>query len=250
MTCRIIRFCLAVVFVSSAALAQDFWAKKEYTQWTDEEIRKLMTNSPWAKDVSISTVPPGGGSFDIGTPAAGTSRGSEEEGGEIVTSGGTSEIGERAGRGGRGGRADGAIGASIKLIISWRSALPLKQAMLKPRIDAGGDLAADATRILSREETDYVIVVSGLPARMARAAQNPNELKKSALRRGKKPPIAPINADFQPHGQTTDVIVVFPRSDAITIDDKEVEVVVKLGPLEAKKKFTLKEMVFNGKLEL
>ena len=37
---------------------------------------------------------------------------------------------------------------------------------------------------------------------------------------------------------------------SITADDKEVEVVLKPGQMELKKKFNLKDMVYNGKLEL
>ena len=34
-------FCLSLFVFTGAALAQDFWVKKEYTQWTEEEARKL-----------------------------------------------------------------------------------------------------------------------------------------------------------------------------------------------------------------
>ena len=39
-------------------------------------------------------------------------------------------------------------------------------------------------------------------------------------------------------------------STPITLDDKEVELDLKLGSIEAKRKFNLKDMVYNGKLEL
>jgi hypothetical protein len=42
----------------------------------------------------------------------------------------------------------------------------------------------------------------------------------------------------------------FPKSDAISADDKEVKFVCQMGPMKVERKFTLKEMVFNGKLEL
>ena len=46
--------CLTWVLIAGVGLAKDFWTKKEYMQWTDEEVKKVMTNSPWAKDVTVS----------------------------------------------------------------------------------------------------------------------------------------------------------------------------------------------------
>lgn len=43
---------------------------------------------------------------------------------------------------------------------------------------------------------------------------------------------------------------MFPKSDAITLDDKEVEFVTTLGGSEIKKKFTLKDMVLGDQLVL
>ncbi len=45
--------CLTWVLIAGVGLAEDFWTKKEYMQWTDEEVKKVMTNSPWAKDVTV-----------------------------------------------------------------------------------------------------------------------------------------------------------------------------------------------------
>ena len=43
---------------------------------------------------------------------------------------------------------------------------------------------------------------------------------------------------------------VFPKTDPITLDDKEVEFSTQIGPMQFKRKFKLQEMVFDGKLEL
>ena len=42
----------------------------------------------------------------------------------------------------------------------------------------------------------------------------------------------------------------FVRSDAIVLEDKDVELNVDLDGLRFKKKFSLKNMVVNGKLEM
>ena len=97
---------------------------------------------------------------------------------------------------------------------------------------------------------EYVLIVSGVPTTLAGAIQV--ELaKRSTIRFGKKPPLEPKGLDMQAHGQSSDVVFVFPKTQMISADeDKEVEVILKLDTTELKKKFNLKDMVYNGKLEL
>src|SRR5579871_721091 len=33
----------------------DFWNKKEPSEWTSEEVDKLTTKSPWAKEVTVTS---------------------------------------------------------------------------------------------------------------------------------------------------------------------------------------------------
>src|SRR5947207_1065853 len=96
---RIVFICLAGLLVAGAALGEDFWGKKEFMQWTDEEVKKVMTNSPWAKDVTITA------------PLSALGRGQRPAATETATddSGGG---GGRGGRGGRGGGGGGGGGGS------------------------------------------------------------------------------------------------------------------------------------------
>ena len=45
-------------------------------------------------------------------------------------------------------------------------------------------------------------------------------------------------------------IFVFPRTTPIELRHKSIEFVTKLGGIRIRKKFSLKKMVFEGKLEL
>ncbi len=243
---QIIFFCLAGLVVATVALAEDFWVTKEYMQWSDEEVKKILNNSPWAKDLVVSA--PLAMVGGRGQRAA-TSDGSTD----VETGGGGGRRGGRGGRGGGGGFGDDGGGsgeALVTLNISWRSAQPLKKALVRSRLGAGTAVPAEAEQLIKNDEQDYVIVVSGVPAGLAPAIQNPVLIDKSTIRAGKKPPVAARGVNIQPHTKTVDVIYVFPKSQLIAADDKEVEVVLKLGQIEAKKKFNLKDMVYNGKLEL
>ncbi len=37
-------------------VAQQFWEKKPYTEWSEKEVRRLLENSPWAQQVTVSEV--------------------------------------------------------------------------------------------------------------------------------------------------------------------------------------------------
>jgi hypothetical protein len=237
---RIVFLSLSGLLVAAVTLAEDFWQKKEYVQWTDEEVRKVMTDSPWAKDITVS-VP-------IGILGTGAQRAALENDSSTDTGGG------RGGRTRRSAASGGSAGtggdALLTLNISWRSALPFRKALVRSRLGSASAIPPEGQQLISNDQQDYVVVVTGVPANMAAAIQNPGALDKTTLRAGKKPPIAARSMDLQRRTQTVDIIYMFPKTQPITTEDKEVEVVLNLGQIEAKRKFSLKEMVYNGKLEL
>ena len=77
-------------------------------------------------------------------------------------------------------------------------------------------------------------------------------LAKTELKRRNKEPISPDSVRFFPNdpGRSIRVMYWFPKIDEITLDDKDVEFVSKLGGIDIKKKFKLKDMVFGDQLEL
>ena len=232
--------CLAGLLVAGAALAEDFWGKKEYMQWTDEEIKKVMTDSPWAKEVTITAPPSALRGQRAAQPTA--------EGDNVGGGGGGGGRGGRGGGGGGGG--GGRTEALLKLTLSWRTALPLRKALVRSRLGAGAVVPPEAQQLIDGKPPEYVLVVSGVPTNMARAIQV-EVAKRSTIRFGKKPPLEPKGVDMQAPGNSAEIIFAFPKTQEITADeDKEVEVILKLDMVEVKKKFNLKDMVYNGKLEL
>jgi hypothetical protein len=133
---------------------------------------------------------------------------------------------------------------NFKLTIIWLTALPIKQALLKDRMQAGGVLADSAKEIMGVEENYYAIGVSGLPPDMA------EKLMEASLRLANKPEIDPVKGNFESRGSTVELMILFPNTSPITIDDKEVEVILKLESAEVGAKFPLREMVYHEKLEL
>jgi hypothetical protein len=238
----------ALLALAMCAWAADFWQTKPYTDWTDKETQKIETNSPWSKQVPVSMGEGGGGSG--------------KSGGKGNRGGNTSEIegtGSGFGNGGSGGRNSGGqdVGGgggspALTLTISWRTALPVRQAVARNKFPTDAATNPDARKMVDEDQKFYAIMVGGLPGRILRGGDKMKEmlLTNTSLSVKGKDPIAPTNVQTGGNEQRAVVVFMFPKTSPLSLDDKDVEFSTKLGPLVVKQKFHLKEMVFNNKLEL
>ena len=97
--------------------AADFWEKQPFPHWTPVEVEKLLTDSPWSREVHcrFEYTPPGRrltSEFQIGFP-----------------------------RGRSGGSGTPSVRTEVYLTVRWSSALPIRQALALQ--EAGRDKAAD-----------------------------------------------------------------------------------------------------------
>jgi hypothetical protein len=146
-----------------------------------------------------------------------------------------------------------------EVTIQWQSALIVRIAAAK---NAGGTV--DPASFKTSDE--YVIAVIGLPitALGGRAASADSDstvsgeeeqriedhVKTSAsiLRPGHDP-LAPVKVELD-QGADGRMLIHFPKSDPITASEKSVEFRLATGRAEVRKKFPLKEMEYQGKLDL
>lgn len=167
--------------------------------------------------------------------------------------------------GGAGG--GGAAAPQTMVLVRWQSAMPVKQALVRGKFGSEAATAAEAKSVLANEEAYYVIAVEKLPkmgmgrpgaegkGAEGKGPEGPERMRQmmarstSLLRKGKEP-IKPDDIKMAMAEKTMTVYFIFPRTEAITLEDKEVEFNTKLGPLEIKRKFKLQDMVFAGKLAL
>jgi hypothetical protein len=168
---------------------------------------------------------------------------------------GSDEGGFGGGGGGLGGGGMDAGGGAPQMLLTvfWQSALPVKQALVRARFGAEAAGSAEAKKFLEREEKAYIVAVQGFPMGILR--MDPETAKKrlastAALQRKGKAAIAPSDVDFAQQEKALIVYYLFPKTEPITLDDKDVEFVAKVGPVEVKRKFKLQDMVYDGKLQL
>jgi hypothetical protein len=255
----------ATLLLFPAALtlwAADVWQAKPFTDWNDKDLLKIMTDSPWAKKVSVALPMAGGrgGPAPPGVGGGGGGRGGGRGGGGPQgtkdSGGGDPGISGDAGLGGGGGDVGGGGGGGgvpeTQLIVRWRTAMTVNEALAKSKYGAEAGTSPDAKKMLEPEPKYYVIWVAGLPAnlRPRDAAAKEEMMKQSTLNPKDKNSTAAVDIQFGGQGRATDFFFLFPKTMALTTDDKEVEFATKFGKTVVKTKFRLKDMEINGKLDL
>lgn len=222
-------------------IAINFWEDKDFTAWSDKEVGKMLTNSPWSHKVVILTP-----DLTLAGRVGGLTGG-------VVGNG--SRAGRTAGGGGVGGDGAGNLGGGsflgspqrTPLVVRWASARPVRQALA--RADPDKDAAATDLRRLEEPEAFYRVAVVGLL--FGQAVGSASELQDATLLKRKGgAPIEPADVTFSYEGDLLTIEFSFPRTDAITLDDREVEFFTRLGTSELRTKFKLKDLVIGNQLLL
>jgi len=234
-------FSLAVIFVSST-FAADFWQAKPFTEWSEKEIQRLLTNSPWAKPV-IASMAEAMQAAPAGRPS--NTNDSNEPG--MMTARGTIPSTASSSRDQSGNRAP------LQVVVRWQTALPVRQALMRVKFGAEAPSSAEARRFVEQDPSNYIIGVSGLPRGMVTG--NLEEVKRGLLRettlhtRGKAV-LHPSDIEFSPRQDSVELFFVFPKARPFALDDREVEFSTRVGAWGVKCKFRLKDLVYAGRLEL
>lgn len=280
--------CRRSLFASLAAAlplpvrAADPWTRPP-GEWNEKDVQRVLFDSPWSRSVTItmsSGMPMsgagrggrGGRGGGMGGMSGGMPDASVGAGSEGVMGGG--------GRPGMGEGMGGTMAPSVQFQIRWQSAKPVKIATIRARMGAEAETSPQAREFIEREEPDYVIAVIGPPmgppteggarpgpgqregvppATGAPAGQDqrgsPEQwlagLKENTWLAWKNhEKLHPASVALPPGGQRNVLIFHFPKDHPIELEDKEVEFCMRRGPFDVKKKFKLKEMVYDGKLAL
>ena len=248
-----------------AAWAAEAWTK-DPGSWDEQDIQKLLTDSPWARKVQVAFGGGAGGAMPGGMGGGGMAADAGAEGGLSGPGGGPG--GGMGGGGRRGGGMGSGMGGqarTVTYVVRWMSALPVKQAFVQARLGKEAGASEQARQYIARQETHYLVAVVG-PARGAGmggrgrpdgagGTEEHSEKMAGHLREGTvlsrkgKPPIHPETIEMPKPGQGS-YLFQFPKADAITEADKEVEFAARLGPFEIKRKFKLKDMFYQGALAL
>lgn len=225
--------------------AADVWQSKPYTEWSEKDAQKVMTNSPWAKTFAISVESP--------EAAPGFGGGDSARARGIGDDGAPPFGGDGGGRLGGAGRTIGANQAGSTAVITarWQSALPVKEA--SERLKYGAPTAS-GDKDKQTLDASYLIVLSGPLEPLLKGGRYQDLTRALAnvsfLSAKGKGAVMPTGVQISSGPKGAEVLFAFSRSNPFTLEDKEVEFSTRLGDTAVRYAFRLKDMVFNGKLEL
>jgi hypothetical protein len=238
-------FPVPVAMLAAAGLiwaADPTWKDKQVSEWSDNDAKQVLADSPWVKSVtpswaknSPSSSSPGmgrGGNVGFGIPGLGFPGGG---------------MGRRGGGGNPNNTNPNNDSSNQKLpmlTLRWESAMPVREAELKAR---------DVNAPTLEDEDHYAIAVYGIPVTMTNGDTKKlaDDCKKNAtLKREDKKDIKPSSVQVLRREDGPVVLFLFPRTKEITNDDRRVEFDAQINKLALTESFYLEDMTFQGKTEL
>lgn len=215
------------------------WQNKPVANWTDQDAQQILEHSPWAKVV-----------------VAGIARRQTEderrEGGNMGQPTGVGYDGvedrkiplrQEIGNPFVTGKPLPSTAPTIRLLVRWESAFPIRAAELKAHAPTPPTLSDDG----------YSIAVYGVPASFAKG--DPTSLGKplkemAFLKREGQKDVKPSSVEVFELEDSVAVVYLFPLSAEIGKKDAVVEFSALIGRLQVSQHFNLEQMYFQGKLEL
>jgi hypothetical protein len=262
----VLQLTLAASLCTVALFASDFWKTKDAKEWSNEEVAKMLTDSPWAKQITVNSGQPaqrrnGGGrrgGMGGGFPGGG--------GGGYPGGGGGGYPGGGGGGypGGSGGGSNGGYGGSSsqQIILRWESAPPVQQALLRQNPHSSDDqpkpAAADA------DQKFYVVAMLGfrMPSRRNDSDSSDDSDRKrdeelhseyidtAQLIPKSKIAIQAEDVKFEGRNGSTAIRFYFPRTFPLSKDDKEITFQFQSRGVKFEHKFKLSDMMYQEKLAL
>ena len=241
---RTVLLCSAFVLLTLSASAQK--QQKPWTEWSEKDATKIMTDSAWAqtqKETTDSDVPTGPGGSGSATRNA---TGREEK---------NAQSGESVGRNN--------MGLTFTYSLAFLTAKPVRQAVVRlleiktPEMPAAQ--ATERRAFIDRDFGDFIVVtlkLGGTDKSKVTPAENllkgdPKAFKDTAYlerKDGKRVALVDYRAPDQMGAK-----FIFPR----TVEGKpfldetsgEVRIYVELGKTKVNRRFKVADMMYDGKLE-
>jgi hypothetical protein len=244
--------------------AAGFWDKKPFREWTSEEVDRLLTDSPWAKQLTVAfefrpVRRPSDSQFDSEFSDQRLPQGVGLPGGTGIPGiGGVSWPGSRQPGGIPGaqipkrGGGSAPVRTEIFLTVRWSSALPVRRALAMQRWGKTGISGAEAQEFLARRIDGYEIEIFGFPVMVSPPSEQiEKDLSKSAAIEVKKHPAArPREVEVPPQGEHLSARLAFDAISNLTAADGYAELGAATGTMKIRCRFTLKEMFYEGQLAL
>jgi len=215
------------VFAAGVVLiaADPAWKAKSVAEWSEDDARDVLANSPWVKRAVVAVLP--------------------ELTAEQRREGGVTGGGHGVGIDGLNGKPQPRAKKQVGPIsVRWESAFPVRAAELKAREVGAPDWEGDA----------YVLAVYDVPD-LKVIGNTKNQIadmrQVAFLKRSGKKDLKPASIQLmqEPNGLST-VVYLFPRTDEITLDDERIEFTAQINRISVAQYFFPAQMELDHKLQL
>ncbi len=216
------RIALFILTALALTAADQAWKNKQFPEWTEDDAKELLKDSPWVKTVAATLVKPSGKDVQVSTPFS-----------------------RRGGK--RHEASDTPAPANAKpptLTLRWESALPVREAELKAR---------DVTAPTLDDEDHYAIAVYGIPRGMLKddsKVMAENLKRQALLKREGKQDTRPSSVEILLRDDGPVVLYLFPKSAEFDWRDHGIKFDAQMPSLKFTQAFSFDDMTFHGKLEL
>ena len=209
---------------------KDFWKSKPYTEWTEKEVKKMLTDSPWVKKWYYDP-----------------SRYGAMQAPENID---TKHLKEARSLRSRMPRQP------FTLLIAWSTARPWKAALMRnQQLTTGKSNPEQEKAFIEGEETLIRIQVMSTNPRLLREITTEQIQENTYLEvKAKKKTKIPL-ARYAPPDKTNPnvALYIFPKefegNPVLTPDVKEIVFRTQISKAEVKVKFKTKEMTVNNQIE-
>ena len=239
--------------------AKKFWEEVPFQEWNREQVSRILTKSPWARQFHISRAkleksyrPADDHSLKENLEG----RRADSPGSVGITSRGASVYVRNQPASRDFDSTGGAFGSFVPVTVRWETAMPVKWAWSRIRESSRVGSKTDGEEWMGKDSSQVVVSVSGLPPRTipVEAAERDRFLdgvrSQSYLKVGKRARWLPIGAKLGKQQRWLALYLLFPRERAreVELRDKTVEFVTRISDQKISRKFKLKDMVLEGKL--
>ena len=248
---RKVAIVIATFFLVASAWAGDPWKEKSYKEWDEKDLRKILSDSPWVKEVRV------GAPWQERQREAGIGQKPAAPGAESRTAypaeaaGATEQPSVQA-------PAEPSQTPQATFLVRWHSARTIRQAVVRANVLRGAMQERDGENLLAQEPSDYQIVVLG-PDMVPFAQSDENSLKEKAYLRLKKSKqkLAPSRVQIQ-RGEANKAVAVifyFPKKTetgeaVIALDEKGAEFFCQAPGASLKASFDLQKMAAKQGIDL
>ena len=247
---RKFRVTLAALLISAVIVwaADTPWKSKPYQKWDDNDIHKVLFDSPWAHIAQVSAKWRPAGDETTGLPA-GSVPPAGNPNGAIPAGPASSGISALSGAAVGSQRGEYPI---AQYYVDWVSSKTMRAALAQRDVLHSGKAPADAEQSISQVQPDYVILMQGADmAPFVRADEKFFQANAFLQFKTSGQKVSPERVEYQrgPDGKSVaGALFFFPKKlpsgdPSIQPGEKSIEFVCKLGESTLKASFEPQKMV-------